>query len=426
MLRHNGSVSARGASRTTGRSGSFDVERRTVDAAGTDSFRFRATHDGAVCVARRQPLRRWAYSAHDRSPDAAEPGRPSSWSSGSWRSPRSSSGPGCSPPGPRTRRRCRTPARRPAARPVGRRAGDPARAGRGSARGGGPLRPGRHRAAAGGRRTPHQDLVGRRHDRLLRRRPAYRGAVRPRRGGAGDPRPTAAPTPRCRRSTEPENRYERGGPAAGRGLHAGGDAGRASRCSSRRTSPWRAIEARQSEVIAPFQRITLGRPGAPRGRRDRVAAGAHRRLVTGPRRSVSGCCAARRRPRRPSAGASRATCTTAWSRTSPVRPSRSRRWLRDQYGTDAYDAARRRRVAARLPALAAVAAGGDPPARPHRGDARRRPWTTCAPRSSASGVDGLPARRRPRGRRRSRMPHSCGGSRRRRCATRCGTPARRP
>ncbi|KRF28726.1 hypothetical protein ASG94_21060 [Nocardioides sp. Soil805] len=52
VLKHNGSVSARGASRTAGRSGSFDVERRTVDAAGTDSFRFRATHDGAVCVAR--------------------------------------------------------------------------------------------------------------------------------------------------------------------------------------------------------------------------------------------------------------------------------------------------------------------------------------------------------------------------------------
>ncbi len=51
VLKHNGSVSARGASRTTGRSGSFDVERRTVDAAGTDDFRFRATHDGAVCVA---------------------------------------------------------------------------------------------------------------------------------------------------------------------------------------------------------------------------------------------------------------------------------------------------------------------------------------------------------------------------------------
>lgn len=51
VLKHNGSVSARGASRTSGRSGSFDVERRTVDAAGTDSFRFRATRNGAVCVA---------------------------------------------------------------------------------------------------------------------------------------------------------------------------------------------------------------------------------------------------------------------------------------------------------------------------------------------------------------------------------------
>lgn len=52
VLRHNGTVSARGTSRTTGRSGSFDVERRTVDAPGTDRFRFRATHGGAVCVAR--------------------------------------------------------------------------------------------------------------------------------------------------------------------------------------------------------------------------------------------------------------------------------------------------------------------------------------------------------------------------------------
>ena len=52
VLRHNGSVSARGASRTTGRSGSFEVERKTVDAPGADTFRFRATHDGAVCVAR--------------------------------------------------------------------------------------------------------------------------------------------------------------------------------------------------------------------------------------------------------------------------------------------------------------------------------------------------------------------------------------
>lgn len=51
VLRHDGSVSARGTARTTARSGSFEVERRTVDAAGSDTFRFRATHDGAVCVA---------------------------------------------------------------------------------------------------------------------------------------------------------------------------------------------------------------------------------------------------------------------------------------------------------------------------------------------------------------------------------------
>jgi hypothetical protein len=51
VLKHNGSVSARGASRTTGRSGSFEVERTTVDVAGVDTFRFRATRNGAVCVA---------------------------------------------------------------------------------------------------------------------------------------------------------------------------------------------------------------------------------------------------------------------------------------------------------------------------------------------------------------------------------------
>ena len=53
-LKHNGSVSARGTSTTRGPSGSFDVERRTVDAAGTDRFVFRATNprSGEVCVAR--------------------------------------------------------------------------------------------------------------------------------------------------------------------------------------------------------------------------------------------------------------------------------------------------------------------------------------------------------------------------------------
>lgn len=52
VLKHNGSLSARGTTRTRGRSGSFEVERTTVDAAGTDRFRFRARHDGVTCVAR--------------------------------------------------------------------------------------------------------------------------------------------------------------------------------------------------------------------------------------------------------------------------------------------------------------------------------------------------------------------------------------
>ncbi|WP_457207310.1 hypothetical protein [Nocardioides sp. P5_C9_2] len=52
VLKHNGSVSARGSSRTGSRSGSFEVERNTVNTSGTDRFRFRATHNGARCVAR--------------------------------------------------------------------------------------------------------------------------------------------------------------------------------------------------------------------------------------------------------------------------------------------------------------------------------------------------------------------------------------
>ena len=53
-LKHDGSVSARGTSRTRGPSGSFSVERRTVDAAGTDHLTFRAIRpsSGEVCVAR--------------------------------------------------------------------------------------------------------------------------------------------------------------------------------------------------------------------------------------------------------------------------------------------------------------------------------------------------------------------------------------
>ena len=48
-LRHNGSVSDRGVGTTTGRSGSFEVERKVVNLAGTDTVVFRAVRDGQVC-----------------------------------------------------------------------------------------------------------------------------------------------------------------------------------------------------------------------------------------------------------------------------------------------------------------------------------------------------------------------------------------
>ena len=51
VLSHNGSFSALGTSWTSGPSGSWEVKRSTVDAPGTDTFRFRATHRRAVCVA---------------------------------------------------------------------------------------------------------------------------------------------------------------------------------------------------------------------------------------------------------------------------------------------------------------------------------------------------------------------------------------
>ena len=51
-LRHDGTVAARGTSRTSGRSGSFEVERQTVDRPSTDVFRFRASHAGQTCVAK--------------------------------------------------------------------------------------------------------------------------------------------------------------------------------------------------------------------------------------------------------------------------------------------------------------------------------------------------------------------------------------
>jgi len=48
-LKHNGSLSARGTRTTAGPSGSFTVERRMANLAGTDHFVFRATHHGQVC-----------------------------------------------------------------------------------------------------------------------------------------------------------------------------------------------------------------------------------------------------------------------------------------------------------------------------------------------------------------------------------------
>lgn len=51
VFRHNGSPSARGTSRTGGRSGSFSVERKMVDMTGVDTFRFRAVRNGATCTA---------------------------------------------------------------------------------------------------------------------------------------------------------------------------------------------------------------------------------------------------------------------------------------------------------------------------------------------------------------------------------------
>lgn len=50
-IRHNGVVTDRGAGVTAGRSGSFTVERRLGNAAGTDMFVFRAMNlaNGEVC-----------------------------------------------------------------------------------------------------------------------------------------------------------------------------------------------------------------------------------------------------------------------------------------------------------------------------------------------------------------------------------------
>jgi hypothetical protein len=49
LFRHNGSVTARGTATTVAPSGSFDVERRIVNLAGTDRVVFKATRNGQVC-----------------------------------------------------------------------------------------------------------------------------------------------------------------------------------------------------------------------------------------------------------------------------------------------------------------------------------------------------------------------------------------
>ena len=54
VLKHDGTVSARGTSTTKAPSGSFEVRRTTVDSDGVDAFRFRATNPATdeVCLAR--------------------------------------------------------------------------------------------------------------------------------------------------------------------------------------------------------------------------------------------------------------------------------------------------------------------------------------------------------------------------------------
>ncbi len=48
-LKHDGSVSAHGSKKTSGRSGSFEIERRMTNLSGKDHFVFRAEHRGQVC-----------------------------------------------------------------------------------------------------------------------------------------------------------------------------------------------------------------------------------------------------------------------------------------------------------------------------------------------------------------------------------------
>jgi hypothetical protein len=51
VIKHNGSMSSKGAAKTRGTSGSFTVSRRMTNLSGTDHFTFRAVRrsTGAVC-----------------------------------------------------------------------------------------------------------------------------------------------------------------------------------------------------------------------------------------------------------------------------------------------------------------------------------------------------------------------------------------
>jgi len=48
-IKDNGSVAAKGSSTTGGASGSFSVERKIADAAGTDKVVFKASYAGQTC-----------------------------------------------------------------------------------------------------------------------------------------------------------------------------------------------------------------------------------------------------------------------------------------------------------------------------------------------------------------------------------------
>ena len=49
-IKDNGSVAAKGTDVTGGRSGSFSVERKITNQAGTDTVTFRASYAGEVCT----------------------------------------------------------------------------------------------------------------------------------------------------------------------------------------------------------------------------------------------------------------------------------------------------------------------------------------------------------------------------------------